>query len=647
MNSKKNLKRNLLICLLAGSAVMYTLPLHAATSVVANNALPQGGQFFNGKEFVAGSVIDNNKQQFTGIDGNVIGSIAKPNDLTMNVHQANQNAVIKWGSFDVGGSATVNFTSNASNFNTLNYVNSGSASQIYGTINGLGGNIYVVNTAGVQIGPSAQINVGSLYVSNKNLDNVNWEAINNVNPDINSIMGQGATGDAALMSLGNINANKVTFEGDGRIVIDSERIKNADGNKKLDYQNINIKTADDNTGNVIIGYEAYDETNKTYKDANADGKGNEIATVNGNAYTKADGYMWVEDVEQLQAINTNLGGNYALRNSIDATSTSGWGDSEHDTNNEGFLSIGIGDTGKVTETDINNETKYGFYGNFDGIDYNIFGLTINREDTNNVGLFGVTHDANISNVTLVGGSITGQNVVGSVVGAALGSTHITNATNSASVTGTTDVGGIVGASRNERISDGDNGTISVDTNAVFTDLVNTGTIKGTDFKDNVTDTSISNTGGLIGYMHNGTLKGNSYNLGDVSSEGHNVGGLVGYAVNSTIGNPSVVNGKPVENVQVVYNRLDVEGAYNVGGIVGNMEGTTVQNAENSGNVTATGYDNNGTYTYHTAETDLNNIPNGTLTNGIVTAKVNVANVGGIAGKADDTVKSDGTVDKKK
>ena len=637
MSRQKNLKRNLLICLLAGSAVMYTLPLHAATSVVANNALPQGGQFFNGKEFVAGSVIDNNKQQFTGIDGNVIGSIAKPNDLTMNVHQANQNAVIKWGSFDVGGSATVNFTSNASNFNTLNYVNSGSASQIYGTINGLGGNIYVVNTAGVQIWPSAQINVGSLYVSNKNLDNVNWEAINNVNPDINSIMGQGATGDAALMSLGNINANKVTFEGDGRIVIDSERIKNADGNKKLDYQNINIKTADDNTGNVIIGYEAYDETNKTYKDANADGKGNEIATVNGNAYTKADGYMWVEDVEQLQAINTNLGGNYALRNSIDATSTSGWGDSEHDTNNEGFLSIGIGDTGKVTETDINNETKYGFYGNFDGIDYNIFGLTINREDTNNVGLFGVTHDANISNVTLVGGSITGQNVVGSVVGAALGSTHITNATNSASVTGTTDVGGIVGASRNERISDGDNGTISVDTNAVFTDLVNTGTIKGTDFKDNVTDTSISNTGGLIGYMHNGTLKGNSYNLGDVSSEGHNVGGLVGYAVNSTIGNPSVVNGKPVENVQVVYNRLDVEGAYNVGGIVGNMEGTTVQNAENSGNVTASGYTTD-KYIYYSA---YQNVDDGTAEDigndrYKITVNVNAANVGGIAGTSSDS-----------
>ena len=58
MNSKKNLKRNLLICLLAGSAVMYTLPLHAATSVVANNALPTlpmvNGQIKDGYGFVTG-----------------------------------------------------------------------------------------------------------------------------------------------------------------------------------------------------------------------------------------------------------------------------------------------------------------------------------------------------------------------------------------------------------------------------------------------------------------------------------------------------------------------------------------------------------------------------------------------------------------
>lgn len=104
MSRQKNLKRNLLICLLAGSAVMYTLPLHAATSVVANNALPQGGIF-------AG--------------GDAAGSIKQNGNLELNVNQNFQNAVIKWDSFDVGGSATVNFDyTGKSDFNTLNYVNS-------------------------------------------------------------------------------------------------------------------------------------------------------------------------------------------------------------------------------------------------------------------------------------------------------------------------------------------------------------------------------------------------------------------------------------------------------------------------------------------------------------------------------------------
>lgn len=121
MNSKKNLKRNLLICLLAGSAVMYTLPLHAATSVIGNNTLPQNGQF---------------------VGGSAAGSIVPKGDLQLDVSQKYQNAVIKWDSFDVGGSATVNFSAEgayANNFNTLNYINSGAASQIYGTINAQGG----------------------------------------------------------------------------------------------------------------------------------------------------------------------------------------------------------------------------------------------------------------------------------------------------------------------------------------------------------------------------------------------------------------------------------------------------------------------------------------------------------------------------
>lgn len=570
MNRKKNLKRNLLICLLAGSAVMYTLPLHAATSVVANNALPQGGQFMGGS---SGKFDYNN------------------NGLELNVHQNDQNAVIKWGSFDVGGSATVNFTAAdafKNNFNTLNYVNSASASQIYGTINGLGGNIYVVNTAGVQIGPSAQINVGSLYVSNNVLDDSvfnNFVAnANNANFDLG---GKPTTyTDAALMSLGNINANNVTFEGNGRIVIDSERIKNAAGSAvNNDFE---VHTNDD--GNVLIGYDAYvDKDNNN--DNRIDGYVGQDKTFSNNVYVngKLDptvkGYMWVEDVEQLQAIDTNLGGNYALRNSIDGTQAND------------FTSIG-------------NDTT-AFTGKFDGIDYNIFNLDISGES--NVGLFGKTDGATINNVTLVGGSITGT---GSNVGAIVGSannTTLTNVVNSAAVSGNSNVGGIVGSADS----------------SVIKDAINTGTING----------SGDNVGGLIGNLQKSKfieatdtteevekgLIGNSYNLGDVSGKGHNVGGLVGHAYDATIG----------DGTNLVYNRLDVTGAYKVGGIVGNMEAnSTVKNAENSGTVLASGH-YGGEYTFHTDYTKDNYSAGGSKT-----VSVNVANVGGIAGTSSSSTITD-------
>ena len=577
MNSKKNLKRNLLICLLAGSAVMYTLPLHAATSVIGNNTLPQNGQF---------------------VGGSAAGSIVQKGDLQLDVSQKYQNAVIKWDSFDVGGSATVNFSAEgayANNFNTLNYINSGAASQIYGTINAQGGNIFILNPAGVQIGNSAQINVGSLYVSNKNLD----DAINKLFKDVENdgniyqninlpqLMNNGTTTEAVLMNLGNINANKVTFEGDGRIVIDSERIKDEAGNDKLDYQNINITTSADNTDNIIIGYDAYDESNG-YKIVDT---GTAIATVNGRDFiTKANGYMWVEDVEQLQAIDTNLGGNYALRNSIDGTQA----------NN--FTSIG---------------SDTAFIGKFDGIDYNIFNLNISGTD--NVGLFGKTEGATINNVTLVGGSITGTvggsiTGTGSNVGAIVGSannTTLTNVVNSAAVSGNSNVGGIVGSADS----------------SVIKDAINTGTING----------SGDNVGGLIGNLQKSKfieatdtteevekgLIGNSYNLGDVSGKGHNVGGLVGSASNSTIG----------DGTNLVYNRMDVTGAYNVGGIVGNMTESTVQNAENSGTVLASGSVEED-YIFH-SDYAVNNYNkydiNGNAGNGYGKHVVDVANVGGIAG----------------
>lgn len=562
MNSKKNLKRNLLICLLAGSAVMYTLPLHAATSVIGNGTLPTGEN----------SLTHNH----TFDRGN----------LEMTITQSGSNGIIKWDSFDVGGSATVNFRGDAGGYNVLNYVNGANASQIYGTINANNnGNIFIVNPAGVQIGNSAQINVGSLYVSNAKVTDSYLEKFD---PDttVNDFLKNAQMTNAALMSLGNINANKVTFEGNGRIVIDSERIKNSAGSAV----NNDFEVHTNDAGHVLIGYDAYNEIvsedNGTVHDKGTyEGKqktfDNNVFVNNSATATAVDGYMWVEDVEQLQAIDTNLEGNYALRNSIDATSTE-----QND-----FTSIGS----------VNDAFK----GKFDGIDYNIFGLTI-KNGGKNTGLFGYTNNATISNVTLVGGSITGSNNVGAIVGSA-NNTTLTNVVNSAAVSGDSNVGGIVGSANNSAIKD----------------AINTGTINGSD----------DNVGGLIGNLQNSKLDttkevekgliGNSYNLGDVSGKGHNVGGLVGSASNSTIG----------DDTNLVYNRMDVTGAYNVGGIVGNMVGSTVQNAENSGTVLASGSVEED-YIFHSdyAVKDYNKYDiNGNAGNGYGKHDVDVANVGGIAG----------------
>lgn len=546
MTYKKQLEKRVLAGLLAGAALWLGMPAAlAASGAVPNTQLPQGGHFIAG-----------------GIDANIVDH----QNGQMTITQGSQNAVIQWGGgFNVGANATVNFEGPANGYNTLNYDSSGNMSQIYGAIKANNnGNIYIVNPSGVEISSSAQINVGSLYVSNKKMAD---DVLKNIKDDTNItnlIQSQAANtnADAVLMSLGNINAANVTFDG-GRIVIDTERLKN--GDDKMEAGSIHVRTTD--AGQVVLGYDGYDESSNTYGETQAASKLASVTDGKGNAITDLKGYMWVEDIEQLQAVNTNPSGQYALRNSIDATATKDLADG-------GFKPIiGKDDTA--------------FTGKFDGLDYNIFNLNINR-NTDNVGLFSVVgNGAVIRNVTLVGGSITGGSNVGALAGQVSGGAQISNIMNSASVTGSSNVGGIIGSAEN----------------SVFENLVNTGTVAGT------AEGAENNAGGLIGSLSGGTLSGTSYNLGGVTGKGYNVGGLVGKASNAALGGED----------DFIYNRLNVSGAYNVGGIVGSMTNTTVQNAENSGNVTATGY-TTGTYSYHSAS-------------GEQSEQVTIANVGGIAGTA--------------
>ena len=589
-HQRKILKAIAYAILLCFTSLTGAQPLYA---VPANTQLP--------------TLPGNGEQLFIGISGKDITTNEQTHTMTINQGD-NTTSVIKWDNFSIGADAAVNFKG-PDGFNSLNYVaNGGPISEIYGQLTALGGNIFIANPAGVQIGNSAQINVGSLYVTNKDigsaLDGINERSTKE--QIIGAIQGQSvAATNAELMSLGAIvNAKNVTFDG-GRIVLDTDRIyaDNAEGelqpvdDAKL-TEMLNIITTDKD--NVVLGYTNDDNA------VGFDNFGIKVADADGNIQvaTLDHGYTWVHDLDELRKMNEDTSGWYALRNSIDANATIG----------KNFIPIGS-----------YSGTNQPFSGRFDGLGYSIFGLNVNvQKDSDAAGLFGVTNGAHIKNFTPNGGSISGGNYVGAAVGSASGGV-IENITNTASVSGKggdgdKGVGGIVGYAGATTMSG----------------LKNIGTITG--IADSI------NVGGIAGYMKGGSLTGESYNLGGVTG-GHNVGGIVGQATNG-----AEIGGDSFQ----IFNQLNVTGDHNVGGIAGTMSGGKIINAANHGNVTAAGKTDD-TYKYHTAVKAKENIPgsdnndifeglekinqDGDVEHNLATVNVDVANAGGIVGQSNG---SDGT-----
>jgi hypothetical protein len=109
----------------------------------------------------------------------------------------------------------------------------------------------------------------------------------------------------------------------------------------------------------------------------------------------------INEADELQAIGTNettLAGNYVQTANIDLTSIANF--------------VPIGD----------NTTK--FSGTYDGGNYTISNLVINRNTTDYIGLFGYITNAaacGLSNVRLIGATITGQDYTGALVGLCYGS----------------------------------------------------------------------------------------------------------------------------------------------------------------------------------------------------------------------------------
>jgi hypothetical protein len=231
--------------------------------------------------------------------------------------------------------------------------------------------------------------------------------------------------------------------------------------------------------------------------------------------TEANSYE-VGVVEQLQCIEEqDLGANYTQVSDIDASGTPSWN------GGDGFEPIG--------ESPFSGPQ---FTGTFDGAEYTISGLTIDRGSTDDVGLFGaMDFGGRIENVSLNNVNITGNDNVGGLVGRNFNGI-VTESYATGDVSGNLRVGGLIGFNAD--------GTIR--------ESYATGDVSGT-----------ADVGGLVG-LNDVTVE-RSYATGDVS--GIRVGGIVGTNDGGT--------------VRESYATGDVSGADDMGGLVGrNFNGTVSQ-----------------------------------------------------------------------
>ncbi|MEX0685699.1 MAG: GLUG motif-containing protein [Balneolales bacterium] len=276
--------------------------------------------------------------------------------------------------------------------------------------------------------------------------------------------------------------------------------------------------------------------------------------------TEGDPYQ-VATLEQLQEVNNHLDSHFLLTADINAADTENWNDGA------GFIQIG--------------DTTTSFTGSFDGNDHIIENLTINREDQDDIGLFGV-NDGTLTNVSLENATITGNLQIGALAGVNNG--LISNSSSSGVISGLETAGGLIGT--NNEDGEVSNSHSSADVTATQTMAGglagrNDGTISESYAEGSISSGEVPTegfgsigTGGLVG-VNNGGLVTSSYATGEVTvptDTDFRAGGLVGYNNNDG----EIINS---------YATTTVSGDERVGGLVGgNRNGASITGSYASGQV---------------------------------------------------------------
>ena len=228
----------------------------------------------------------------------------------------------------------------------------------------------------------------------------------------------------------------------------------------------------------------------------------------------------ISNLDQLQKIKNYTENHFVQINDIDASSSSTWN------NGQGFKPIG--------------DSVVRFRGVYNGNNYVISNLVIERSFDNFIGLFGES-DGRIKNIKIKDASIKGGNTVGALLGRNYIGGSVENITIiGGEVIGSNQVGGVIGA------------TLRADVYFLKS-------------KNSVTGNQ--NVGGLIGILNSKIER--SYSESSVFGT-RNVGGLIGY--------------NDLGNVVKSFATGDIEGDVSIGGLVGHNYTATIIDSYSGGEV---------------------------------------------------------------
>lgn len=276
--------------------------------------------------------------------------------------------------------------------------------------------------------------------------------------------------------------------------------------------------------------------------------------------------------------------NFALAANIDASATSGWG------GGTGFTPIG--------------NTGVRFTGYFDGQNYTISNLFINRPFSQQQGLFGRISAARISNLS-VSGNVTGRSGVALVIGQGDGISYITNVHTLAGSSVSSSSGGTGGVAGSGVLFHSNVTNMANVTSTSNADSIGVGGVQGAggifdnvSNQGNVTGSGGLYVGGITGFLDGGLTINNAVNSGVIISANNAAGGIVGQSggsvtnsyntgnVTSSGNNAGGIAGFNGQSVANSYNTGRINGSARAGGIVGlNSGGATIINTFNIGVVT--------------------------------------------------------------